>query len=194
MKSRIAVAYLSLALWLGGCANLTKVDVGEAVVKDNFVVKVDSAWNQFSSLMGSKAINWTKDGLYVDRLQFYVGVADGEEIEGKLNGAKEQRPLTFKASMPPHEIAQVFQNVLTRDGSTFTLGKLDPTTFLGGSGFRMEYSLIRKGDDVQMKGFAYGAVRNNKLYLLHFTAPRLAFFGRNAAAVEQMAQSARLKS
>jgi hypothetical protein len=194
MKTRILLVTLSLALWLGGCANLSKVDKGEAIVKDNLVVTVDSAWNQFSNVMGSKAVNWTKEGLFVDRLQFYVGVKDGDEIEGKLPGASEQRPLVFKASMQPHEIVQVFQNVLTRDGSTFTLGKLEPSSFLGAQGFRVDYGLIRKGDDVQMKGFAYGVVRDGKLYLMHFTAPRLAFFSRYAAVVEQMARTARLKS
>lgn len=194
MKTRILLVTLSLALWLGGCANLSKVDTGEAIVKDNLVVTVDSPWNQFANVMGSKAVNWTKEGLFVDRLQFYVAVNDGEEIENKLPGVKDQRPLVFKSTMPPHEIVQVFQNVLTRDGSSFTLSKLEPTTFLGGSGFRVEYGLVRKGDDVQMKGFAFGAVRDGKLYLMHYTAPRMAFFGRYSAVVEQMARSARLKS
>lgn len=193
MKARRLIASTALILALAGCANLSKVDTGETVVKDSMVVNVDKAWNQFSTLMDSKAVNWTRDGLYVDRLQFYVGVGDGEEIEGKLRGATEQRPLAFKSSMQTHEIAQVFQNVLTRDGSVLTLGKLEPTSFLSGNGFRMEYTLIRKGDDVHMKGVVYGAVKSNKLYLLHYTAPRLAFYDRHAAGVEQMARSARLK-
>lgn len=193
MKARHLLASAALILFLAGCASLSKVDTGETVVKDSMVVQVDKAWNQFSNVMDSRAVNWTRDGLYVDRLQFYVGVADGEEIEGKLRGTAEQRPLAFKASMQTHEIAQVFQNVLTRDGSVLTLGKLEPTEFLGTTGFRMEYSLIRKGDDVRMKGVVFGAVKNNKLYLLHYTAPRLAFYDRHAASVEQMARSARLK-
>jgi len=189
-----ALAAVALALWLSGCASLNKIEVGETAVKDSLIVKVDSSWNQFAQAMGSKAVNWTKEGLFVDRLQFYVGVADGEEIESRLSGTQEQRPLVFKAAMPPHEIMQVFQNVLTRDGSTLTLERLEPTPFLGGNGFRMDYQLVRKGDDVQMKGAAIGAVRGDKLYLMHYTAPRLVFFSRQAAAFEQMARSARLKN
>ena len=190
------VALLSVSLFtlvLAGCAAISKVDKGEVAVSGNFNVKVDQPWNRFANVPGSKAINWTQDGLFVDRLQFYVGVQDDHEIEDKLPGTKEQRPLKFKKTMSTHEIAQVFQNVLTRDGSVFTLTKLDPAMFMGVSGFRMEYGLIRKDDDVRMRGLVYGSVKGDKLYMVHYTAPRLVFYERHIAAVEAIAASARLK-
>lgn len=190
---RVWLATVGLALWLGGCASFSKIESGEATVKDGLVVSVDSAWNQFPQLGDTKAVNWTKDGLFVDRLQFFVGIKDGEEIESKLPGARDQRPLTFRANMSAHEVVQVLHNVLSRDGSTLTPGRLDPATFVGETGFRMEYQLVRKGDDVQMQGLVFGAVRQGRLYLMHYTAPRMGFFGRHVDAVERMARSARLK-
>jgi hypothetical protein len=190
----IALLFFSLCIsLLVGCAGLSKIDKGEIDVKDNFTVKVDQPWNRFSYALGSKAISWTQDGLYVDRLQFYVGVEDDSEIENSMSGSKEQRPLKFKKTMSTHELAQVFQNVLTRDGSVFNLTKLDPAMFLGVSGFRMEYGLVRKDDDVRMRGLVYGCIKQNKLYLMHYTAPRLVFYERHIASVESMAASARLK-
>jgi hypothetical protein len=46
---------------------------------------------------------------------------------------------------------------------------------------------------VRVSGVAWGAVRNNELYAMTFTAPRLGFFVRHEKRVEQIAKSARLK-
>ena len=63
----------------------------------------------------------------------------------------------------------------------------------GTRGFRFEYSLTRKVDDVRLRGVAYGAVRNGELFVINYSAPRLAFFPKYAAQVEALAKTAKVK-
>ena len=53
---------------------------------------------------------------------------------------------------------------------------------------------MRKVDEVRLRGVAWGAVRNGELFLIHYSAPRLAFYAKHAGAVEAIARSARVKS
>jgi hypothetical protein len=185
------LAALALAAFLAGCASVVKVGPGDTVVADRVAVSIDGAWNQLNLPGSATAATWTQDGITLDLLQFYVALKDGDALAPAAS--KEQRPLTFKASMQPHEIVALFQGLYTRDGSTFSLDKLEPAEFLGNNGFRFRYTLVRKADDVRVSGVAWGAVRNNELYAMTFTAPRLGFFVRHEKRVEQIAKSARLK-
>lgn len=174
---------------LTGCVAVTKVEVGQAVVKDRLSVKVESAWNRFEQGMPDDAPTWTADGFSVDALRFYVGVKDQQELGKNAPQAKAQ-PLIYRTSMQAAEVVGLFQSLMTRDGSTFVLDKLEPYDFAGGKGFRYEFSMIRKSDSVQMKGVSYASVRNGELFMMMYTAPRLSFFAKRQAQIERMAQSA----
>ena len=67
------------------------------------------------------------------------------------------------------------------------------TEFVGARGFRIEYSMVRKLDEVRLRGVAFGAVRNGELFLINYSAPRLAFYPKHAAGVEALARSAKVK-
>ena len=95
--------------------------------------------------------------------------------------------------MQPHELAALFQAMLTSDGSTFTLDRLDPAPFLGASGIRFDYSLVRRIDDVRLSGMCYARIVNGQLYAILYQAPRLGFYPRYQAQVEKMAQGASLR-
>jgi hypothetical protein len=181
---------------LAGCAGpaVVKVGQGEAIVGERVVVPSDAAWNQLRGATSGtqSAAVWTAEGLAIDQLNFYVGVKDGEALA--QSAGKEQRPLNFKASMQGHEIAALFEALHTRDGSTFRLDKLEPTVFLGQPGWRMQFTLVRKFDDVKLSGSVWATVRDNQLFAMTFSAPALAFYPRLAPKVEQVAKAARLKS
>ena len=195
MSLRIAsrLSALALAVVIAGCANVSKVNTGETVVRNRLSVTVDTAWNQFERGMSDNTPTWTVEGITVDALQFYVGIKDGELIAPTPNGGKGVLPLTFKATMQPADVVALYQGLFTRDGSSFTLDKLEPADFVGTRGFRFEYSLTRKVDDVRLKGVAYGAVRNGELFLINYSAPRLAFFPKYVGRAEALAKSARVK-
>ncbi|MFM8900267.1 MAG: hypothetical protein ACKOF9_10020 [Burkholderiales bacterium] len=190
MKNFLITLFFSLTLV--GCAMVSKVNTGEIVVRDRMTVTVKDAWNQFEAGMADNAPTWTKEGVAVDALKFYVGIKNGDLIAPTPAG-QNAKPLAFQSSMKAAEVSALYQALLTRDGSSFTLEKLEPTSFAGSPGFRFEYSLVRKQDDVRLRGIAVGAVRGGELFLIHYSAPRLAFFPKYAPQVETLIQSARIK-
>jgi len=188
-----AAAFL-LAATLAGCAAVTKVDSGEALIRNRLVVQVVEPWNQFERGLADNTPTWTHEGITVDTLQFYVGVKDGELLAPTPTGRKGIEPLTFRAAMQPADVMVLLQSLLTRDGSSFSLDRLEATEFVGTRGFRIEYSMVRKLDEVRLRGVAFGAVRNGELFLINYSAPRLAFYPKHAAGVEALARSAKVKS
>jgi len=187
------LSMLLLAALLGGCAVVTKVGPGDTVVGERLTVPTDAAWNQFGGQFSGTAANavWTAEGLTIDQLRFYVGVKDGDTLAP--NSGKEQRPLNFKAAMQGHEIAALFETLQTRDGSSYTLDKLEGATFLGQRGWRVQFTSVRKFDDVKLTGVVWAAVRDGQLYAMSFSAPALSFYPRLAPRVEKIAAGARLK-
>lgn len=180
----------AIVMLAAGCAApISKVETGQAVVRERLAVQVDEAWNRFDRGLADDTPTWTQEGFSVDALRFYVGIKDGQPIAPALNGSKAV-PLTFKSGMQAEEIVALFQSLNTRDGSTFQMQKLEPAEFVGSKGFRFEYTVVRKTDDVRLAGVAYGAVRLGELFLISYSAPRLGFFAKHSARVEAMAKGA----
>ena len=158
---------LAVVAVLAGCANVVKVSPGDAVVADRIRVPVDAAWNQFNPpfVAGKVAAMWTQEGLAIDQLNFYVGLKDGDEVAAAQSD--KQRALVFKSAMQPHELGQ--------------------------RGWRAQYTVVRKFDEVRLSGSAWGTVRNNELYAMTFAAPAVGFYPRLSPKVEKVVAAARFK-
>lgn len=193
MNRRLAIALTATTLLAAGCAQVSHVASGEVTIKERLTVTVDKAWNQFEGGAGDGTPTWTQDGITVDALRFYVGLKDGALIAPTPSEPKGQKPLAFKAGMGTSEIVGLFEGLYSRGGSSFTLDKVEPAAFAGQPGFRFDFSSIRNGDDVRLRGTAWGAVRNGELTVITYTAPRMAFFDRHAASAAAIAKSARLR-
>lgn len=190
---RARLAAVTVSLLLAACAApVSRVEVGETTVGKRLAVKVDAAWNQFGGGLTAGVPTWTMEGVTIDALRFYTDIKDGQTF-GPSNPPKGRQPLIFKASMQPADIVAMFQSLQTQDGSSFALDKLEPAEFLGGTGFRFEYSTVRKVDEVPLKGVAYGRVRDGELFLVSYSAPRLVFFPRYQPRVESLIKSVSLK-
>ena len=183
-----------IALGLAGCVSVAKIESGERTVGDRLSVSLSGAWNHVNAPGMGPAQTWTMEGLPVDQLLIYSGLKDGEAVHATGMGADSRKQIfSFRSKMQPDEIAALFEGMLTRDGSSYRLVKLEPATFGGAKGFRFEYALTRKIDNVQLSGVGYGAVSKGELFAMVYQAPRLAFFSRHARTVEEMAKSARVK-
>jgi hypothetical protein len=192
---RTWLALCAAALLAGCAAPITHVTSGEVVLRERLAVQVQRSWNQFNrGMAGDNVPTWTQEGVTVDALRFYVGLKDGELIAPTPSQPKGTVPLAFKRGMQATEVAGLFEGLYSRGGSTFTLDKIEPASFMGQPGFRFEFSSIRKYDEVRLRGVAWGAVHQGELFLISYTAPRLAFFARGLAEAEAIAGSARLKS
>lgn len=188
--STLRIAIVAVALLIAGCASVSKVSTGDITVGNRVQMVLDAAWNQVN-LPGGKTVMWTQDGVTVDVLQWWVGVREGQEL---ADTPKDKRPLTFRARMEPHEVVALYEGLYSRDGSSFTLDRLSPADFLGGKGYRFEFTVLRKVDDVRVSGVGWATVRDGELHAMTFTAPRLGFFARHLPIVEKAAAAARLKA
>ena len=190
MKKLIVALFL---LGLSGCVSVAKIESGDKTIGDRLVVSLDGAWNHVNPSGSGPAQTWTMEGLPIDQLLLYSGLKDDQAIHEAGPGGGSRKTFNFRSTMQPDEIAALFEGMLTRDGSSYKLVKLEPATFGGSKGFRFEYSLIRKIDNVQLSGVGYGTVSRGELFAIVYMAPRLAFFARHVAGVESMARSARVK-
>lgn len=184
------VVLLGCALLLAACSNVAVVGSGEAVVAERLSVRVEEPWNRFEGGIAGPIPTWTREGITVDALQFFVAVQDGKPIAPARD---KEKPMIFRAGMQAHEIVSLFENLYTQDGSTFKLDRLAPDAFLDAEGFRFESTRLRKSDDVRLSGVGWAAVRGRELTAIVFSAPRLHFFPSEIAAAEKLARSARLK-
>ena len=185
---------LLLLAALGGCASVTKVETGTRPVGDRMTVHLEGPWNHINVPGLGPGQTWTMEGLTVDRLMFYSGIRDGQVVHPELPGTQQKmKSFSFKSSMQPDEIVTMFEGMLTRDGSTFKLNKLEPATFGGLKGFRFEYAVTRKADNVHLAGFGYGAVSKGELFSVLYMAPRLGFYPRHAPDAEKIGRSAIIK-
>ena len=192
MKKLIAAAVL---VFLSGCVSVAKIESGDNTVGERLTVHLTGAWNHINAPGLGPAQVWTMEGLPVDQLLVYSGLKDGEAVHAQYRGpGPEKKAFEFRSKMEPGEIAALFEGMLSRDGSTYKLVKLEPATFGGTRGFRFEYALTRKVDNVQLSGVGYGSVNRGELFALVYMAPRLAFFARHAPTVEAIAKSARIRS
>lgn len=192
-RAPLPAVVLAAALLLAACAQVSQVAKGDVTIKDKMTVTLDRSWNQFEGILSDNIPTWTQEGLTVDALKFYVGLKDGELIAPTPSEPKGQVPLAFKATMRPAEIVALFEALYSRDGSVFTLERIEPGTFADQPGFRFEFSVVRKFDDVRLRGIGWGAVRNGELFAITYTAPRLAFYPAGLPSAEAIAKSARLR-
>ena len=65
-----------LILLLAGCTSMQRVEPGVFTIKDELVVTADARWNRLDPGRDGAEL-WTADGMSLDMLAFYVGVAEG---------------------------------------------------------------------------------------------------------------------
>jgi hypothetical protein len=154
-------------------------------------IDIDSAWNRMNFPSAGPTQIWTMEGLAIDQLLIYAGIKDDHALHATAPNSKT-KAFKFRSHMQPDEIVAQFEGMLTRDGSRFTLVKLEPSPFGTGSGFRFEFELVRRISSLTMQGVGYGAVSKGELFSLLYFAPRLNFYPRHISAVEKISASARV--
>ncbi|MES2127595.1 MAG: hypothetical protein V4463_10010 [Pseudomonadota bacterium] len=196
MKTFVKLQCAALAFALAGCAGISvvKVDSGERLVGERLTVTLDGAWNHVSSkwMNGPHAQTWTMDGLPLDQMLIYSGLQNDEAVHADLNDSGK-KAFKFRADMQPDQIVALFEGMLTRDGSTFKLKQLSPAPFAGAKGFRFQYTLTRKSDNLELTGIGGGGVDKGALYAIVYQAPKLMVTAKEQQRVNKIIDSARVK-
>lgn len=188
--------WLGLILLLGVACGAPLVYVTGApaiqTLSGGFSVKADAGWNRLEGKARPEhEWIWTVNGVPLDHVRFFIGIDAGAPLHpsGSKTGKREA---VFEARMEPEDIVELFSAFVSADGGNFQLDKLAPCPFAGGDGFRFDFTRIRKGDEVTVKGTGYGRVANGKLYLMVFQAARIHYYAAVFPKVEALAASARI--
>jgi hypothetical protein len=161
------------------------------VAKSGLTVTPGMDWNRLSGRPGRNAESWTLDGLSLNDLTFYGGIADGAPLF--RDARKKTDPLPkFSSTMLIPDIAQLFESSyrVSVGTSLMSIDSIEPQTFAGKPGFHFTYSFVVQGEEVRRKGEATGAVIDGKLFLITFEAPAIHYFDADIAAARAVQASA----
>ncbi|QJW84338.1 hypothetical protein HK414_12780 [Ramlibacter terrae] len=147
--------------------------------------------------------HWTRDGMPLDHLRLWGGVKPGQPLMTKpmvfLRNEDQKAPRvpTFRAGLGHEKLVSLFEELYATAGAV-TVTKIDPTVFAGSKGVRFEFTLLRRSDDLPMRGVGWVAVRpdpvhGEELYAATFVAPRAGFYARLLPMAEEVVKSARVK-
>jgi hypothetical protein len=186
MKRYSALVFLAFAL--SGCVQgFSLVPAGgRAEINKAVTVEPGGQWNKF--VQGNNEI-WTLDGPALQELRFIGAVADGEQIWPKPTAplSTPQRDLPdFRATMTPIEISELVVASLEQAGMGNVESKnLRPAKFGTQEGFRFDLAYAPESG-LEWQGLAVATIRDKKLYLVLYRAPRIYYFERDRARVEQL--------
>ena len=186
---------LCLVLLLCACASTVRID-GEQTIHNQMRVTVSQAWNKVQLPGGEQPYeSWTQEGLRLDELRLWGGMGSGTALIKPLPKAPgavaPPRVPTFVKGMSDEQLIGLFEQVYGADGSIVSVERVAPESFMGGRGLRVEFSRVRKNDELGFKGVGWLAVRQDRFYAAAYTAPRLHFFNRLYPRAVAVARSAR---
>ena len=192
---RIAAAALALGMAGPAFAGFTLMVADQPVQIGKSILKVtpQGDWNRLGKRVGRNAESWTLDGLTLNDLTFYGGVASGAPLFREVD--KVNRPLPhFSTTMLSPDIAQLFEGSyrIANDTSLMAIDAIEPAQFAGHDGFHFTYSFTLQSDEVKRKGEAIGALVGGKLYLITFEAPEIFYFDRDIERFRAIAATATL--
>lgn len=174
-------------------AKLMHRDVAVAVAKSALTVTPADDWNRIGSRPGRNAESWTLDGLGLNDLTFYGGIADDRTLFRDARRKTDPLP-RFSRSMLAPDIAQLFESSyrVAAGTSLMAIDTIEPAHFAGRQGFRFTYHFTLQGEEVRRKGEAAGAVIDGRLYLIAFEAPEIHYFDAGIERARAIVSSARI--
>lgn len=191
---RTAVTALTIAILAASPVSANKLmpkGQPQAVAKSALTVTPTTDWNKLGARPGRNAESWTLDGLTLNDLTFYGGIANDTTLF--RDARKKTDPLPrFSSTMLIPDIAQFFESSyrVSVGTSLMSIDSLAPATFAGRPGFRFTYSFVVKNEEVRRKGEAVGAVIDGRLYMITFEAPVIHYFDATIAPARAVQASA----
>ncbi len=172
----------ALADWTGLAA-----DQPVKIIDKLMVVTPTAGWNVSTARPSAKGERWTRDGLSLNELTFFAGIADGETLYYVPFDGQQELP-KFHAAMLPTDIVELFEasNRIVLQSAVFTIDNVIPTKLGKFDGVRFSYSYAAQDEGLTRKGEGVAAIVGGRLYLVNFIAPAIHYFDRDIAEIRQM--------
>ena len=124
------LACLVLALLLTACSSIVKVE-GPQTIGERLSVQVPDAWNRLAAAGGGQPFDlWTQEGLALDQLRIWAGVAPGEALY-RLPSGVNARPPVYTKGMSSEQLVGLIESLHALDGSLVQVSKVQPQPFAG---------------------------------------------------------------
>lgn len=192
MNRRIAAALL-LALLLAGCASSGRplVEPGPNPAGGKLMIDSEMEWTRMSTLRFQL---WTIDGELLNRLYLIPGVREREYIFlGRRQTNRRPDGPFFQPGMRADEQRDLILDGLRAAGAVNLVAtNLRPVDFGGREGLRFEFSMANE-EGLKYQGMAAAFEHERQLALALFLAPSEYYYPRDAAKVDRMLNTLRLK-
>jgi hypothetical protein len=194
VKPNLKLAALAVALITAPALagyKLMPTGVAVSVAKSGLTVSPSKDWNRLGGRVGRNAESWTLDGLALNDLTFYGGIADNTTLFREVN--KKDTPLPrFSSTMLIPDVVQLFEASyrVANGTSLMSIDSVAPASFAGNPGFRFTYNFTVQNEEVKRLGEARGAIIGGKLYMITFEAPVIFYFDRDVEAFRKIVDSA----
>ncbi|RDV06716.1 hypothetical protein DXH95_04730 [Sphingorhabdus pulchriflava] len=144
-------------------------------------------WNTSTARPSDRSERWTRDGLALNELTFFAGVADGEALYFVPAGISKDLP-TFRSGMLPTDVVELFEasNRIVLGSSVFAVDNMEPAKLGDHDAVRFSYRYAAQDEGLTRKGEGVAAIVGGQLYLVNFIAPAVHYFERDIAEVRQL--------
>jgi hypothetical protein len=183
-------ALFAIVALLASCAEERLVQPGIASANGGIVIDTPITWSRFEF---PRYEIWTIDGIPLNRLYIVPSVKNGEHVflERRVSANHPDAP-AFRAGMRAEEIRDIVLDALTETGAVNIQSEgLRPARFGAHEGLRFEFN-ASSAAGLQYRGMVLAAAHGNELTFLLWMAPAEYYYGRDAASVARILDSARI--
>ena len=186
---------LLVILLLTGCVQYQLVNAGDSVaLGDAFTVKPQREWSRLDL---GHVETWTVDGPLLEQVVVYKGLKDGQDllIPNPLRGEEEKEDIpTFRKEMTVLEVRDLLEATFARVEEVEVQSlQMKPWKFADTDGFRFDYTFTSKSG-LRKRGFTVGAIHDERLYMIVFSAAELYYFEEFSDELERLVSSIERKA
>jgi len=169
---------------------------GEEVKVANKLMEVTpgAGWNKSNARPSTRSERWTRDGLALNELTFFAGVADGEALYFAPFGAIGELP-KFRSAMLPTDVVELFEasNRIVLNSSVFNIERVEPAKLGKYDAVRFAYSYAAQEEGLTRRGEGVAAIIEGRLYLVNFIAPAIHYFDRDIGEIRRLIATTQLR-
>jgi len=194
MKNINNILFLILIFVLSSCQPnkvFTLIESGRVEINNMYSLETNKKWSQFEQ-KEYNFIFWTVDGYTLQRIVFFKPISDSESLydhNSFFTQESEKRPI-YNSNMNKFEIKEFFEDCIlwskrlvkidSNNFKNYKIDNFDGITFdIEGQN---ELGLI-------YKGFVVAVVKDKKLYLAYFVAPKIEFYEKYHKEAKKMLSS-----
>ena len=179
------LAMIAILAALGGCVQYSLIST-ERHDMGGFSIEPQIEW---SSITEGDIEVWTVNGPGLEAIYMTDGIDDGDPLfKQKLGQPKKKLPL-FHAAMNANEVMEfVVDTLITSGAGEVHTTALRPQKFGAHPGFRFDLEYLG-ATGLEGRGMAFGAIVEDKLYLMLYLAAAEHYFTTYGGHVERMFDS-----